>query len=248
MFWVFGIFVFQYFYQDAHKEAQSLFCLQDILIWGHSLSVGDKATQSVRRRLDPCFSFILSLKKQQLCLTRFSSVVSYKAKASLRLARPRIGSSGQESVWVCTIYPDVPSTFWGFALRLRRSAHLIKCGYSLGWDRKTFWGSEDQRLQIITTDIIWGSWDKTLQTSRQTDLRCNCSWSKKRDTLLTQGPSKPLCVLLSYHHPHLVSQGAAAMPCETSLCFTLLLIESKPLHYAARAMGGVTLRQKKEKN
>ena len=103
---VFWVFVFLYFcisIKMAHKGvSSSLFCLLDILIWAHSLSVGDKATQS-ERRLDPCFSFILSLKKQQLCLTRFSSVVSYKAKASQRLAGPRVKSSGHDSVWAGTV-------------------------------------------------------------------------------------------------------------------------------------------------
>ena len=115
----------------AHKGvSSSLFCLLDILIWAHSLSVGDKATQS-ERRLDPCFSFILSLKKQQLCLTRFSSVVSYKAKASQRLAGPRIKSSGHGSVWAGTVWAILASRFAPLPLS------LIKCGYSLGWDRKT---------------------------------------------------------------------------------------------------------------
>ena len=100
-------FVFEFLYfcisiKMAHKGVSSLFCLLDILIWAHSLSVGDKATQS-EKRLDTCFSFILSLKKQQLCLTRFSSVVSYKAKASQRLAGPRVKSSGHDSVWAGTV-------------------------------------------------------------------------------------------------------------------------------------------------
>ena len=64
---------------------------------------------------------------------------------------------------------------------------------------------------------------------KQADKQTFAFLGKKNVTRYWRRVPAKLCVLSSYHHPHLVSQEAPAMPCETSLCLTLLLIESKPL-------------------